>query len=145
MRLENLQYSKGSKKKKVRVGRGTSSGCGKTSSRGQKGQNSRSGGGTRPGFEGGQTPLYRRLPKFGFKNISTKKYTIINLDQLNKLGLKEVNHKTLIDKKIIKNNKTLVKILGDGKITNPITVSVNKVSKSASEKIIKAGGEVKEF
>ncbi len=145
MRLENLQYSKGSKKKKVRVGRGTSSGCGKTSSRGQKGQNSRSGGGTRPGFEGGQTPLYRRLPKFGFKNISTKKYTIINLDQLNKLGLKEVNHKTLIDKKIIKNNKVLVKILGDGEITNPITVSVNKVSKSAAEKIIKAGGEVKEF
>src|SRR5215510_4372876 len=100
MKLNELSYTPGSRKDETRIGRGTASGKGKTSTIGHKGQNSRSGGGVRPGFEGGQTPLYRRIPKRGFKSlnqINQKTYVIINLDQLEKLNLPEVNHQTLID------------------------------------------------
>ncbi|WP_339020724.1 50S ribosomal protein L15 [Spiroplasma endosymbiont of Atherix ibis] len=142
MKLHELKSTPGSKKDATRVGRGMASGKGKTSTRGHKGQNSRSGGGVRPGFEGGQTPLFRRLPKIGFTSLNRKEFVLINLDKLETLGLKDVNHKTLMDKKIIKNEKTLVKVLGNGKITKSINVKVNKVSKSAEELIKALGGTV---
>ncbi|WP_342252547.1 50S ribosomal protein L15 [Spiroplasma endosymbiont of Amphibalanus improvisus] len=142
MELHNLKSTEGSRHNKKRLGRGSSSGTGKTSGRGQKGQKARSGGGTRPGFEGGQTPIYRRIPKFGFTNINTKKYTILNLDQIEKMGISEINHETLIDKKIISSKKNLIKILGNGNITKKINLKVNKISGSAAEKIKKAGGTI---
>ncbi|AKU80251.1 50S ribosomal protein L15 [Spiroplasma turonicum] len=142
MKLHELKYTEGSKKKATRVGRGNASGKGKTSTRGHKGQNSRSGGGVRPGFEGGQTPLFRRIPKVGFTSLNRKEYKIINLDMIENLDLKEVNHKTLLEKKVIKNEKTLVKVLGNGKISKGIVLKVNKVSKSAEEAIKSAGGTI---
>ncbi|AKX34595.1 50S ribosomal protein L15 [Spiroplasma litorale] len=142
MKLHELKYTEGSKQKATRVGRGNASGKGKTSTRGHKGQNSRSGGGVRPGFEGGQTPLFRRIPKVGFTSLNRKEYKILNLDMIEQLGLKEVNHKTLLEKKVIKNEKTLIKVLGNGKITKGIVFKVNKVSKSAEEAIKSAGGTV---
>lgn len=131
------------KKNKKRIGRGTSSGTGKTAGKGQKGQKVRSGGGTRPGFEGGQTPLFRRLPKFGFTNINTKKYTILGLDDLEKLNLGVIDHKVLVAKKIIKSDKNLVKILCNGKITKKINLTVDKISSKARKAIIAAGGSVR--
>ncbi|AHI53290.1 50S ribosomal protein L15 [Spiroplasma culicicola] len=142
MKLHELKYTPGSKKEVTRVGRGMASGKGKTSTRGHKGQNSRSGGGVRPGFEGGQTPLFRRLPKIGFTSLNRKEFTILNLDTIEQLGLTEVNHKTLIEKKVIKSEKSLVKVLGNGKITKAVNVKVNKVSNSASEAIKAAGGTI---
>lgn len=142
MKLHELQYTPGSKKSPTRVGRGMASGKGKTSTRGHKGQNSRSGGGVRPGFEGGQTPLFRRIPKIGFTSLNRKEFVILNLDKLELLGLSEINHKTLIDKKIVKNEKALVKILGNGKITKALNVKVNKISKAAEESIKAAGGTI---
>ncbi|AHI54141.1 50S ribosomal protein L15 [Spiroplasma sabaudiense Ar-1343] len=142
MKLHELKYTPGSKQDATRVGRGMASGKGKTSTRGHKGQNSRSGGGVRPGFEGGQTPLYRRLPKIGFTSMNRKEFVLINLDLIEKLGLQTVDHQTLIDKKIIKNDKTLVKVLGNGKITKVVNVKVNKISKSAEQAIKANGGTV---
>jgi len=142
MKLNELHYTKGSRKSATRVGRGTASGKGKTATRGTKGQNSRSGGGVRPGFEGGQTPLYRRLPKRGFISPNHKEYTIINLDTLESLNLADVNPKTLIDAKIIKNEKELVKVLATGTLTKKVNVRVHKVSKAAQVAIEAAGGSV---
>ncbi len=142
MNLHELKNSKGARFTKKRVGRGTSSGTGKTSGRGQKGQKARSGGGTRLGFEGGQTPLFRRIPKFGFTNPNMKKFTILNLTDLEKLNFTEINHQTLYENKVIKKRKCLIKILGVGTITKPINVCVDRASKSAIEMITKVGGHV---
>ena len=145
MKLNELKYTEGSKHSKKRIGRGTSSGHGKTSGRGQKGQKARSGGGTRPGFEGGQTPLFRRIPKFGFHNFNMKKYFILNLNDLEKLDMVEINHESLINAKIIKTKNTLIKILSNGNITKSVTVKVNKISKNAEIAIKKVGGKVEEL
>jgi large subunit ribosomal protein L15 len=128
MKLHELQFTPGSKKDVTRVGRGMASGKGKTATRGHKGQNSRSGGGVRPGFEGGQTPLFRRLPKIGFTSLNRKEYVIFNLDRLDSLKLTEINHDTLFEKGLIKSKTALVKVLGNGKITSALKVKVNKVS-----------------
>ena len=138
--LSSLKPKKGSKKKKKRVGRGPGSTLGKTCGRGHKGQNSRSGGGTRPGFEGGQTPLYRRLPKdHGFKNLMFKTtYRVINVSTLDKFD-GEVTKATLVEAGLV-SAKDLIKILGDGELKKALKVSANKFSASAKEKIEKAGG-----
>ncbi len=134
LKLNDLKPNKGAKKNKKRVGRGTSSGWGKTAGRGHKGQKSRSGGTKGIHFEGGQTPLYRRLPKRGFKNYPFKKeYIIVNVSQLNKLD-GEVSKESL---KI----SGLLKILGDGEISKAITVKADKFSKTAKKKIEAAGGK----
>ncbi|MDR0298686.1 MAG: 50S ribosomal protein L15 [Streptococcaceae bacterium] len=144
MKLHELTAPEGSRKARNRVGRGTSSGNGKTSGRGQKGQKARSGGGVRLGFEGGQTPLFRRMPKRGFLNVNHKEYAIINLDSLNKLAEgAEVNAQALLDAKIIKAVKDGVKILGNGQLkVKNLKVSVEKASASAKAAIEKNGGSV---
>ncbi|ATZ17021.1 50S ribosomal protein L15 [Williamsoniiplasma luminosum] len=142
MKLNELKYTPGSKTSKTIIGRGMASGKGKTSTRGHKGQNSRSGGGVRPGFEGGQTPLFRRLPKIGFTSPNQKEYVLINLEQLEKLGLTDVNHKTLIEKGVLRNEKQLVKILGNGTLTLKVNLIVNKISQSAKQAVEANGGKV---
>ncbi len=142
MKLHSLETNKNSVHNRKRVGRGSSSGTGKTSGRGQKGQNARSGGGTRPGFEGGQMPLFRRIPKFGFTSPNQKKYVILNLDDIERLGLKEISHQTLLEKKLISTDKVLIKVLGNGEITKPVKIKVNKISKNAQTKIEAAQGSV---
>jgi large subunit ribosomal protein L15 len=143
MRIHDLSSGDVPRKGRKRVGRGTGSGHGKTSCRGHKGQNSRSGGGVRPGFEGGQMPLQRRLPKRGFANIFKKEYTLINISNLNRF-----EPETLLDIEALKNAgmvkslKEEVKLLGDGEISHPIVIKVHKVSKSARAKIEAAGGKV---
>ncbi|WP_438348986.1 50S ribosomal protein L15 [Paenibacillus sp. FA6] len=142
MKLHELSSAPGSKKERKRVGRGPSSGTGKTSGRGHKGQNSRSGGGVRPGFEGGQNPLYRRLPKRGFTNPTRKEYAIINIEDLNNFAADtEVTPEFLFENGIVKNAKSGIKILGNGEITIKLTVKANKFSQSAVEKIEAAGGK----
>ena len=142
MRLDELQTAEGSKFTRKRVGRGIGSGTGKTSGKGHKGQNARSGGGVRPGFEGGQMPLYRRLPKRGFKNIFAKQYVSINVEDLNKLEEgTEVTAEVLKSAGIISKTLDGVKILGRGEVTKKLTVKVAKYSASAKEKIEKAGGK----
>ena len=142
MKLHELSPAPGSRKERKRVGRGTSSGMGKTSSRGHKGQNSRSGGGVRPGFEGGQNPLYRRLPKRGFVNPTRKEYAIVNLETLNNFAADtEVTPELLFAQGIVKDAKSGIKILGNGEITVKLTVKANKFSQSAVEKIEAAGGK----
>ena len=141
--LSNLKNVPGSKHSRKRVGRGPGSGLGKTCGKGHKGQNSRSGGGVKPGFEGGQMPLIRRLPKRGFKNPFKKIYNIINLSTLElKYSDDEiVSFETLLAKEIIKKPLDGIKILGNGELTKKLKFSVDKVSASAKEKIIAAGGE----
>ena len=142
MNLNELQPAEGSKFSRKRVGRGIGSGPGKTSGKGHKGQNARSGGGVRPGFEGGQMPLYRRLPKRGFKNIFAKQYVTINVEALEKLeDGTEVTAQVLKDNGIISKTLDGVKILGRGELTKKLTVKVAKFSESAKEKIEKAGGK----
>ncbi len=142
MRLHDLSSAEGSKKKSKRVGRGMSSGHGKTSTRGHKGQNARSGGGVRPGFEGGQMPLYRRLPKRGFTNIFKKEFAVVNVEDLNifKENTK-VTPELLIEKGIIKKVKDGIKILGEGDLKVKLDVEANAFSKSAQEKIEAVGGK----
>ncbi len=142
MKLHELKYTEGSQKDATRVGRGMASGKGKTSTRGHKGQNSRSGGGVRPGFEGGQTPLFRRLPKIGFTSRNKKDYVLLNLSQINELGLTNIDHKSLISVKFIKREDELVKILANGQIKKAVNVKVNKVSDAAKKAIEAAGGKV---
>lgn len=143
MKLHELKPAEGSKKSPKRIGRGTASGWGKTAGRGQDGQNSRSGGGTRPGFEGGQMPLYRRLPKRGFTNIFAKQYSCINVDRLNVFeDGTEVTQELLVEKRIIRKIHDGVKILGNGNLEKNLTVKVSKLSKAAAEKITAAGGKV---
>lgn len=144
MKLHELRPNKGGGSKKTkRLGRGTGSGWGKTAGRGQKGQKSRSGGGVRPGFEGGQMPLYRRLPKRGFTNIFATKYSIVNLEDLNRFeDNTEVTPELLIQSGIINKLEDGVKILGNGELSKKLTVKANKFSKSAAEKIEANGGKV---
>jgi large subunit ribosomal protein L15 len=142
MKLHELQPAEGSRKERKRVGRGIGSGNGKTAARGHKGQNARSGGGVRPGFEGGQNPLYRRLPKRGFNNPFRKEYAVVNIEELNSFAAgTEVTPEVLLEKGIVKNPLGGIKVLGDGEITVQLTVKANKFSQSAVEKIQAAGGK----
>ena len=142
MRLEDLKPVEGSTHRKKIVGRGIGSGVGKTSGKGHKGQNARSGGGVRPGFEGGQMPLYRRLPKRGFTNIFAKKYVAVNVEVLDKFNDGDVvTAEAMLEKGIISKTLDGVKILGRGEVTKKLTVKVAKISESAKEKIEKAGGK----
>ena len=143
MKINDLSPLKGTRKQKKRVGRGPGSGHGKTSCRGHKGQKSRSGGSIAPGFEGGQMPLHRRLPKRGFTNIFKKEYALINIRDLNKfdpnsaLDIDSLRHAGLV-----KGVKDRIKLLGEGEISYPLVIRVHKVSKTAREKIEAAGGKV---
>ncbi|MGD6804778.1 50S ribosomal protein L15 [Rossellomorea vietnamensis] len=142
MKLHELKPAKGSRKERNRVGRGTGSGNGKTSGKGHKGQNARSGGGTRPGFEGGQTPLFQRLPKRGFTNINRKEFAIVNLDALNRFEEgTEVTPELLIETGVVSSEKSGIKILGKGNIEKKLTVKANKFSSTAKEAIEAAGGK----
>lgn len=142
MKLHELKPAVGSRKAPKRVGRGTGSGLGRNAGKGEKGQNARSGGGVRPGFEGGQMPLYRRLPKRGFTNIFAKEIIAINVDKLNIFeDGTEVTPELLIERGVIGKVKDGVKILGNGELTKKLTVKANKFSKSAEEKITAAGGK----
>lgn len=143
MKLHELQPAEGSRKVRNRVGRGTSSGNGKTSGRGQKGQKARSGGGVRLGFEGGQTPLFRRLPKRGFTNVNRKEYAVINLDVLNRFeDGTEVTPVALVEAGIVKNEKAGIKVLANGELNKKLTVKAAKFSKAAQEAIEAAGGSI---
>ncbi|WP_096271365.1 50S ribosomal protein L15 [Paucisalibacillus globulus] len=142
MKLHELKPAEGTRKERNRVGRGTSSGNGKTSGRGHKGQNARSGGGVRPGFEGGQMPLFQRLPKRGFTNINRKEYAIVNLDVLNRFeDGTEITPELLIESGVVKNEKAGIKILGNGSVENKYTVKAHKFSASAKAAIEEAGGK----
>lgn len=142
MRIEDLRPAEGSRRRDKRVGRGTGSGHGKTACKGHKGQRARSGGAKGPGFEGGQMPLQRRLPKRGFKNRFKVEYAIINLKDINRLdGLDIITPDVLMEKSIIKDLKDGLKVLGEGEINRPITVKANAFSASASHKIAAAGGK----
>lgn len=142
MKLHELTPAPGSTKTRNRVGRGPGSGNGKTSGRGHKGQNARSGGGVRPGFEGGQNPLYRRLPKRGFTNRNRVEYAIVNLKELNNFAAgTEVTPELLLESGVVKSAKDGIKILGTGEITVGLTVKANKFSQSAVDKIQAAGGK----
>jgi len=142
LRLSDLSVGKGSGKKPKRVGRGVGSGHGKTSGRGHKGQKARSGGGKGAGFEGGQMPLHRRLPKRGFKNPFKKEYSVINLKTINEVSLPLVTPQVLLEKGLIRKIKDGLKILGDGELRAPVTVKAHAFSASAKEKILRAGGSV---
>jgi large subunit ribosomal protein L15 len=143
MRIHDLTPLKGAKRKRKRVGRGPGSGHGKTSCRGHKGQKARSGGKLRPGFEGGQMPLQRRVPKRGFTNIFKKQYALIHVGDLEKFSLDtELDSEALRNAGLVKSLKDAVKLLGDGEISHPVTVKVSKASKSARDKIEAAGGKV---
>lgn len=142
MKLHELSPASGSRHAKKRVGRGIGSGMGKTSTRGHKGQNARSGGGVRPGFEGGQNPLYRRLPKRGFTNNFRTEYAIVNVEELNRFATgTEVTPELLIEAGVVKNLLAGIKILGNGEVTVQLTVKANKFSQSAADKILAAGGK----
>ena len=140
MNLSNIRAPRKAAENKKRVGRGMGSGMGKTSTRGHKGQRSRSGSRLLRGFEGGQMPLHRRLPKRGFTNIFREEFSVVNLDKLAALGEKTINPEVL-QKAGLASAKRRVKILGDGELTAAITVQAHKFSKSAQEKITKAGGK----
>jgi large subunit ribosomal protein L15 len=140
--LHNLKPPKGAHKKKKLLGRGPSSGHGKTSTRGSKGQTSRSGRDFYPGFEGGQMPLIRKIPKRGFVHQFKKEYQLVNLKDLNRIKEPEINLQLLEEKGLIKDKDKLVKILGDGEIKNAVSIQAHAFSKSASDKITQAGGKV---
>ena len=140
MELGNIKAAT-KKETKKRVGRGIGSGLGKTSGRGHKGQKARTGGGVRRGFEGGQTPLYRRLPKRGFTNIHAKTYTEVTLTMLNKVKNEEVTAESLIEDGIISKANDGIVILGTGKLEKKLTVKATRFTKSAAEAIEKAGGK----
>lgn len=142
MKLHELQPAPGSTHVAKRKGRGIGSGNGKTAGKGHKGQNARSGGGVRPGFEGGQNPLFIRLPKRGFTNIHRKEFAIINLDDLNRFAEgTEVTPETLLESGVVKNAKDGIKVLGNGELQVKLTVKAHKFSQSAVEKIQAAGGK----
>ena len=143
MKINQLKPPKGAIKKRKRVGRGPGSGHGKTSCRGHKGANARSGGGVLPGFEGGQMPLKRRLPKRGFHNLFKKRFAIINIRDLARFEKDSlVNAETLITSGLAKGHHAGIKLLGEGKINYPLTLKVHSYSKTAKEKIEAAGGKV---
>ncbi len=143
MKLHELTYTPGARHSKKRIGRGIGSGMGKTSTRGENGQHKRGSGKVRPGFEGGQNPLYRRIPKRGFNNANFETvYAVINLNRIQEFNLTEVTPEILKEKGIIKKQLDGIKILGDGEITTAVNITAHKVSKSAKAKIEKAGGSV---
>lgn len=143
MQLNVLSPAKGSQKPRKRLGRGVGSGRGKTSGRGTKGQNSRSGGGVRPGFEGGQMPIHRRLPKRGFTNIFKKNVVVINIRDLMRFEKDSVvDEAELLRTGLVKGKRDGIKLLGQGEIKYPLTIKVHDASKSAKEKIEAAGGRV---
>lgn len=141
MKLHELKPAEGSRHVRKRVGRGIGSGLGKTSGKGHKGQNARSGGGVRPGFEGGQNPLYRRLPKRGFNNINRKEYALVSLDALNRF-----EEGTVVTPELLKETGVIsalrdgVKVLANGELTVKLTVKAHKFSQAAQEKIAQVGG-----
>ncbi|RFU70225.1 50S ribosomal protein L15 [Bacillus sp. V59.32b] len=142
MKLHELKPAEGSRKERKRKGRGIGSGNGKTAGKGHKGQNARSGGGVRPGFEGGQTPLFRRLPKRGFTNINRKDYAIVNLDVLNRFEEgTEVTPALLIETGIVSKEKAGIKVLAKGNVEKKLTVKAHKFSTTAKEAIEAAGGK----
>ncbi|MGE4320734.1 MAG: 50S ribosomal protein L15 [Acholeplasmataceae bacterium] len=141
--LNELKPVEGARKSRKRIGRGPGSGLGKTSGKGQKGQKARSGGGTRPGFEGGQLPFFQRLPKRGFKNFNRKEYAIVNLKDLNMFNDGDVvTIETLVAAHLVKDLKSGVKVLANGELEKKLTVKANLFSKAAEEAITKAGGTV---
>jgi large subunit ribosomal protein L15 len=141
MKLHELKPAEGSRKERKRLGRGIGSGQGKTAGKGTKGQNARSGGGVRLGFEGGQTPLYRRLPKRGFTNFARKEFAIVNLDTLNRfVDGTEVTPELLIESGVVSNEKAGIKILAKGTLEKKLTVKAHKFSSAAKEAIEAAGG-----
>jgi large subunit ribosomal protein L15 len=140
VKIEELSSSTGSRKKPKRVGRGPGSGHGKTSCKGHKGQKARSGSGRRPGFEGGQMPLQRRLPKRGFHNPFSRRYEVVNLADIERLGLDAVTPEVLLERGVIKSSGSPVKVLGDGEIKRALSVKANAFSASARSKIEAAGG-----
>ena len=143
MKLHELSPAPGSKQTRNRIGRGLGSGNGKTAGKGMKGQNSRSGGGTRTGFEGGQMPIYRRLPKRGFKNIFAKEYAEVNVSTLERFDDgTTVDPVALVEAGILKNVQDGVRILGNGELTKKLTVRANGFTKTAESKITAAGGKV---
>lgn len=142
MKLNELSPAPGSTKKKFRVGRGNGSGAGKTAGKGHKGQNARSGGGVRPGFEGGQMPLQRRIPKRGFVNIFATRYEAINVDQLNRFEDGNlVDEAAIVKAGLVKNTRDGIKILGRGELTKKLTVKAAAFSEGAKSKIEAAGGK----
>jgi large subunit ribosomal protein L15 len=142
MNLSTIRRPKGATEKPKRVGRGMGSGMGKTSARGHKGQHSRSGSSLLRGFEGGQMPLHRRMPKRGFTNIFRVEYAIVNLERLAELGEKEVTPEVLRKAGVVRRASARIKILGEGELKSAITVKAHKFSKTAEEKITKAGGKI---
>ena len=143
MKLHELKPAAGSKKAPKRIGRGTGSGLGRNAGKGEKGQKARSGGGVRPGFEGGQMPLYRRLPKRGFTNIFAKDIVSINVDRLNVFeNGTEVTPELLLERRVVSKVMDGIKILGNGTLEKSITLKGCKFSKQAAEKIVAAGGKV---
>ena len=140
--LSTIRAPRKASEKRKRVGRGMGSGMGKTATRGNKGQRSRSGSRMMRGFEGGQMPLHRRLPKRGFTNIFRQEYAVVNLERLAGLGESTITPEVLAKAGLIKRTEQLVKILGDGEVSSALTVHAHKFSKSAQEKITKAGGKV---
>lgn len=143
MKLHELRYSEGAVKERKRLGRGSSSGTGKTSGKGHKGQNARSGGGVRPGFEGGQLPLYRRLPKRGFSNADFKiRYATVNVEDLNRFeDGTVVSPELLKETGMVKNQLDGIKVLGNGTLSKKLTVRANKFSETAKNAIETAGGK----
>ncbi len=142
MRLHDLRPAEGSTKSKKRVGRGTGSGLGTTAGRGMNGQNSRAGGGVRPGFEGGQMPLFRRIPKRGFNNKFKKQWTVVNVEILNEFeDGTEITPEVLLQTGVVSKLSYGLKILGDGELNKKLTVKANKFTQSAINKIEAAGGK----
>jgi large subunit ribosomal protein L15 len=143
MRLNELSPAKGSRKSRKRLGRGVGSGRGKTAGRGTKGHNSRSGGGVRPGFEGGQMPIHRRLPKRGFTNIFRKNIAVVNIRDLSRFEKNSiVDEYALFNSGLVKGKIDGIKLLGQGEINISLTIRLNTVSKNAREKILAAGGNI---
>ena len=146
MKLHELKYNEGARQNRKRIGRGAGSGNGGTAGKGHKGQNARSGGGVAIGFEGGQTPLFKRIPKRGFTNYTRKEYGIVNIESLNKFDDGTVVTKELLlASGLVKKELDGIKVLGEGTLSKKLTVSANKFSKSAKEAIEKAGGKVEEI
>ena len=141
MNLSSLRPPAGQRHARKRVGRGMGSGHGKTASRGHKGQGSRAGTRFRPGFEGGQMPLQRRLPKRGFHNLFRKRYAIVNLKQIARLGESAVSPELLLERGLIRKLYDGLKVLGEGELSSPVSISAHRFSRSAREKIEQAGGK----
>ena len=143
MRLNDLAPEKGQRKARKRIGRGVGSGTGKTAGKGSKGQNCRSGGGVRPGYEGGQMPIHRRLPKRGFKNHFKKIFAVVNVKDLNRFDSQAVvDEVALIKSGLVKGDRDGFKLLGKGEVSVPVSVRINNISDSARKKIEAAGGKI---